>query len=156
MAQTWTKDSGPGTVTFVDLHDLHSGVSFSTRGVYVLRLTDDGSSTDTMQVTVIDYPKIHAFVGDGPDARCLLSSGYNLTAECDVQSQPTTFQWSKVSGPGDVTFTTPTSLNSHVDFTKNGVYELRITATIGSLSTYDSIIITVLDLEALPSTDPSL
>lgn len=154
--QTWTKDSGPGTVTFADLNNLLSGVTFSARGIYVLRLTDDGGSTDTVQITVIGLPVVKAFISDGPDVKCLLSVGYDLQAQYVAQSIPTTFLWSKVSGPGDVTFTTPTALATHVNFTKNGVYELRITATIGSLSTWDNIILTVLNLEALPGSNPVL
>ncbi|HEX5987215.1 MAG TPA: lamin tail domain-containing protein [Nocardioides sp.] len=51
----WTKDSGPGTVTFANPNALVTTASFSAAGTYVLRLTaDDGQNTnfDTVTVTV--------------------------------------------------------------------------------------------------------
>lgn len=95
-------------------------------------------------------------IGSGPDVRALLSIGYDLQATYIAQTDPTTFLWTKVAGPGDVTFATPTALACHVNFSKNGIYELRITATVGSLFTWDNIIITVLNLGALPGSNPSV
>ena len=55
LATTWTQFSGPGTVTFADASAEDTNASFSTAGVYVLRLTaDDGelSSFDDVMITV--------------------------------------------------------------------------------------------------------
>jgi hypothetical protein len=55
VSTTWTKASGPGTVTFGDAGQVATSASFSTGGSYVLRLTAyDGalSSSDTVTVTV--------------------------------------------------------------------------------------------------------
>jgi hypothetical protein len=52
---TWTKVSGPGTVTFGDTSDPTTTATFSTVGVYVLRLTADDSeldASDDIQITV--------------------------------------------------------------------------------------------------------
>jgi len=52
---TWTKQSGPGTVTFGNIHAVDTTASFSTTGVYVLRLTADDSalqSYDEVTITV--------------------------------------------------------------------------------------------------------
>ncbi len=54
---TWSKASGPGTVTFADERAVDTTASFSTSGTYVLRLTaDDGAliSSDDTTVTVLD------------------------------------------------------------------------------------------------------
>lgn len=51
----WTKDSGPGTVTFGNANAASTTAAFSADGVYVLRLTaNDGAlpASDTVQVTV--------------------------------------------------------------------------------------------------------
>lgn len=55
VTTTWTKVSGPGTVTFGDAHALVTTVTASVAGTYVLRLTaSDGvlSTSDTVTVTV--------------------------------------------------------------------------------------------------------
>lgn len=40
-----------------------------------------------------------------------------------------TFQWRKISGPGDVTFGSPDALQTTATFTAPGAYVLRFTAT---------------------------
>jgi len=55
LTTTWSKSSGPGTVSFGDINALGTTASFSAPGVYVLRLTaSDGalSASDDVQVTV--------------------------------------------------------------------------------------------------------
>jgi len=52
---TWSKASGPGTVTFGDANAVDTTASFSTDGIYVLELeADDGalSAADTVTLTV--------------------------------------------------------------------------------------------------------
>ncbi len=52
---TWSKVSGPGTVTFTDAHAPNTTSTFGLAGVYLLRLTaDDGllSSSDDVMITV--------------------------------------------------------------------------------------------------------
>jgi RHS repeat-associated protein len=49
----WTKISGPGTVTFGNLHQTNSTASFSANGIYVLQLAAcDGQYTNSSQVTI--------------------------------------------------------------------------------------------------------
>ena len=49
----WTKISGPGTVTFGNLHQTNSTASFSANGIYVLQLSAcDGQYTNSSQVTI--------------------------------------------------------------------------------------------------------
>jgi hypothetical protein len=60
---TWSKVSGPGTVTFGDASDPTTTATFSTVGVYVLRLTADDSeldASDDIQITV-EAPAIPVF-----------------------------------------------------------------------------------------------
>ncbi len=55
VTTTWSKESGPGTVTFGDAGAVDTTATFSTDGVYVLKLeADDGELTagDTLTVTV--------------------------------------------------------------------------------------------------------
>lgn len=54
-----------------------------------------------------------------------------------------TYTWSEVSGPGDVTFTTPDSEDSAASFSVEGSYVLRLTAGDGELSGADEVTVTV-------------
>ena len=57
---------------------------------------------------------------------------------------PVTVQWSKVSGPGTVTFGTPASTFSTASFTAPGSYVLRLTASDGQFSNSDTVPVEVL------------
>ena len=51
---TWSKVSGPGTVTFANAHALGTTAGFSVAGIYVLRLTaSDGSLSGSDDLTVV-------------------------------------------------------------------------------------------------------
>lgn len=55
LAATWSKLSGPGTVTFADANALSTTATFSAAGIYTLRLSaSDGAltSTDDVNITV--------------------------------------------------------------------------------------------------------
>lgn len=77
---TWSKVSGPGTVTFDDENDLETHVAFSIKGVYVLKLlADDGDLTaeDTMRVSIID-PEDAASGGSGYEPWGFGNLGFGL------------------------------------------------------------------------------
>ena len=51
---TWSKQSGPGTVTFDNSNSLTSGATFSAEGTYLLRCTvDNGGSPASQDVSVV-------------------------------------------------------------------------------------------------------
>jgi len=53
VTTTWTKSSGPGTVSFGDEHAQSTTASFSAKGTYVLTLTaDDGEASGSDSVTI--------------------------------------------------------------------------------------------------------
>lgn len=53
VTKTWSKQSGPGTVTFGDIHQPTTTATFSTSGSYVLRLTaDDGEFQSFVDLTI--------------------------------------------------------------------------------------------------------
>ncbi|NQZ59303.1 MAG: LamG domain-containing protein, partial [Lentisphaeraceae bacterium] len=56
LSTTWSKVSGPGTVTFANASKLDSTAAFSTAGTYVLRLTATDSAlqtSDDISITVL-------------------------------------------------------------------------------------------------------
>lgn len=74
LSHTWSKVSGPGTVSFTSRYQPVTFASFSVTGTYTLRLqVSDGARTaeDRVRVTVIDGPPIN----DPPEA---LDDSYSM------------------------------------------------------------------------------
>jgi hypothetical protein len=51
--------------------------------------------------------------------------------------------WSKISGPGTVSFADPSAIDTTASFTAGGAYVLRLTASAGALSASDDVTVTV-------------
>jgi len=152
LTKQWTKVSGPGTVTFASPTAAVTTATFSLSGVYVVRLTgSDGtlSSSDTAQVTVNPAvmntaPSVNA----GPDQTITLPSAANLSGTVTDDGLPNppatvTTTWSKVSGPGTVTFGNASARITTATFSVAGSYVLRLTASDSALSASDDVAITV-------------
>ncbi|MDX1744588.1 MAG: metallophosphoesterase, partial [Halobacteriales archaeon] len=61
-----------------------------------------------------------------------------------------TVTWSMVSGPGTVTFGDPTAVDTTASFSEPGIYELRLNAYDGELSSSDTVLLSAVD----PNTEP--
>ena len=121
LTTTWSKVSGPGTVTFnVTLGS--TTATFSVSGTYVLRLTAfDGALSTTDDLTVIVNPPSSVnqapTVNAGSDQSITLPATASLSGTATDDGLPTppaaiTTTWSKVSGPGTVTFGNASLLNT--------------------------------------------
>ncbi len=104
VSLTWSKVSGPGTVTFVNAQAGSATAAFSAAGVYVLRLTASDSllsGSDDVQITasaaaVNNPPTANA----GPDKTVYSGSEVTLSGSgTDPDNDPLTFAWSQTSGP---------------------------------------------------------
>jgi serine protease AprX len=104
-------------------------------------------------------------VNAGLDQVITLPSSANLTGVAIDDGQPNppgvlTTTWSQVSGPGTVSFSNPSALNSTATFSASGVYVLRLTVSDGALAVSDDVAVTVnpdkVDpaLRALMAADP--
>jgi len=86
-------------------------------------------------------------VNAGPDQTITLPASANLNGTASDDGMPAgstmTTTWSKVSGPGTVTFGNVNAQSTTASFSTAGVYVLRLTATDGSLSRSDDATITV-------------
>jgi parallel beta-helix repeat protein len=85
-------------------------------------------------------------VNAGPDQTVAFPSAASLTGSAtdDQLPNPTlTTLWSKVSGPGTVTFGSASAQATTATFSATGVYVLRLTANDGALSTSDDVTITL-------------
>ena len=157
LTTTWTKVSGPGTVTFGDSSAVDTTASFSEIGTYVLQLqADDGDLTDADTVQIVcghTAPTVSA----GSDDECTLPSGVSLDGTVSDDGFPAsgslTTTWSKISGPGTVTFGSTSAVDTTATFSTDGTYVLRLTADDSDLTAYDEVTITV---NAVPNVAPTV
>lgn len=150
---TWTRVSGPGTVTFSAPNAASTTATFSTSGTYVLRLTASDSALSTSDdLTVMVNPASAAnqapTVNAGSDVSITLPSGVTLTGTASDDGKPTppgtlTLSWTRVSGPGTVTFSAPNAASTAATFSTSGTHVLRLTASDSALSTSDDLTVTV-------------
>ena len=79
------------------------------------------------------------------DASTVAMSSVVLTATATDEGalQPLTFQWTKVSGPGNVTFTNAAAANTTASFSAPGAYVLRLTASDDGSQASDDVALTV-------------
>ena len=149
LTVSWTKVSGPGPVVFSDSTSTSSNATFSVAGTYVLKLTASDTqltSSDTVTITVAPDNQ-RPVVNAGPDQTITLPSSANLNGSVSDDGLPTgstvTVLWSKISGPGNVTFGNPNIALTTASFSAAGIYTLRLTADDTVLSASDEVIITV-------------
>lgn len=88
-------------------------------------------------------------VDAGADQKVTFPNAVNLHGKYTYNSgsgleKPITTTWSKVSGPGTVTFENIGALMTTASFSTAGVYTLRLTATDGTISASDTVLITSL------------
>jgi hypothetical protein len=153
VTKTWSKVSGPGTVTFANAAALSTTASFSQAGAYVLMLTaNDGalSANATVTITVNPVPPQNQapVVNAGPPQTITLPNPATLAGTVTDDGLPAvpgtvTKTWSKVSGPGTVTFANAAAASTTASFSQAGTYVLRLTATDGELSRSSDVTITV-------------
>jgi PKD repeat protein len=159
LTKSWSTVSGPGSVTFGNAAAPNTTATFSTAGVYTLRLAASDSAlsaSDDVIITVNSAPPVNQapFVNAGPDFTIALPNGITLAGSATDDGLPTgstlTKSWSKVSGPGTVTFGNAATLNSTANFSAAGIYTLRLTASDSLLSASDDVVFTV---NAAPATN---
>jgi hypothetical protein len=150
VTTTWSRTSGPGTVTFGNPNMVDTTATFSIDGTYVLRLTaDDDESTafDELTVTVNPQPNQAPTVNVGIDQTVSLPNSANLDATVTDDGLPSstlTTTWSQMSGPADAAnFADPSAVDTTVSFSEAGIYVLRLTADDSDLDAFDELTVTV-------------
>jgi hypothetical protein len=86
-------------------------------------------------------------VSAGADRTITLPSTVSLTGTASDDGQPSppgtlTVAWSKVSGPGTVTFGSANTLSTSASFSAAGSYTLRLSVSDSALTTTDDVIVT--------------
>lgn len=82
-------------------------------------------------------------VDAGANASVTLPGSASLAGTAsDPDGDALTYAWSKVSGPGTVSFTNASALTTSASFSQAGTYVLRLTASDGTASAADDVTIT--------------
>jgi PKD repeat protein len=155
LTTTWSKVSGPGTVTFGNVNATSTTASFSAAGSYVLQLAasnDGGTSTSTVTITVNAAPPAPPTVNAGSNQTITLPSSANLSGTATGSGSLTT-TWSKVSGPGTVTFGNVSATSTTASFSAAGTYVLQLAASNGGGTSTSTVTITV---NAAPPAPPTV
>ncbi|PYQ46984.1 MAG: hypothetical protein DMF59_20095 [Acidobacteria bacterium] len=116
LAITWVKVSGPGTVTFADPTKLSTTATFSIDGTYNLRLTaSDTQLTTNDEVKIVVNPGNQAPVVNAGADQTVTTNAATLSGTATDDGRPNgtlTISWSKFSGPGTVSFSSPAALTT--------------------------------------------
>lgn len=147
VSPEWSLVNGPGLVAFADAKALSTTASFGTSGEYTLRLTvSTGELTASREVTITanQAPSVEA----GPNQSIDFPALAELDGTVSDDGFPATpgrltLAWSKVSGPGTVTFADPNRDITTAQFSRGGEYVLRLTANDGAIATHDEVTIQV-------------
>ena len=85
-------------------------------------------------------------VNAGPDQTAVIGTTIDLNATVSDDGLPSTnltYSWSKVSGPGNVTFSDASLVDTSATILTAGSYVLQLEASDGALATSDQVTITI-------------
>ena len=161
LTTTWSKVSGPGTVTFGDTNAVDTTATFSAFGTYVLRLTAfDGELTEYDDVQIIYKENSAPVVNAGIDLTVGILDATNLDATVTDDGLPNppaavTTLWTQQSGPGTAAFGNANAIDTSITFSATGTYILRLDANDSEFSSYDEATIEVVEgsLNSAPVVD---
>ena len=160
VTASWQVVSGTGAVSFTNQNQAATQATFASEGIYLLRLTVSDTEftvSDDINITVVaeatNQPPV---VNAGSDLSAQINQLLQLNGSYtdDGKSTPVTESWSKVSGPGVVSFSNASSGNSTATFDAVGSYVLAYTVNDSEFTVADQITVTVSDAAApeLPGT----
>jgi alpha-tubulin suppressor-like RCC1 family protein len=162
LTYSWVKYSGPaaatGTVTFSNPTSKNTTATFSAAGTYHLHLTaNDGQYSGMDRVTIVvnaSTSNVPPTSNAGPDLSLTWPNSATLNGTVSADAVTTT--WSKVSGPGTVTFANASAVDTTASFSVAGTYVVRLTANDGEFSATDDATITLNSTSTVPATPSSL
>ncbi|HWS88127.1 MAG TPA: RHS repeat-associated core domain-containing protein [Pyrinomonadaceae bacterium] len=149
LSISWSKVSGPGAATFARPNSATTEVTFDAVGTYELKLTAADSvhaRSDAVLVEVLPGngpPAVNA----GPDRTVTHPDAAALQGTVADDGLPRggslLVTWSKVSGPGGVTFSDERAASTTARFGAPGTYVLRLTASDTEFAAHDELAVTV-------------
>lgn len=167
VTSSWSVVSGPGPVIFGNANAASTTVTFLVDGTYMFRLVVSDSvlsHQDDVMVTVSPEPvptNTSPVSNAGGDQNITLpSNSVTLNGSATDDGLPNvpgtlSLNWSVVSGPDVVTFGNGNAANTTVQFSVDGTYTLRFTASDGGLTGTDDVIVTVHPAPSVPQPAPN-
>jgi hypothetical protein len=142
----WTKVSGPGSVAFGSASSADTTVSAGANGDYTIRLTvTDKAGWSNFAELDFTSDVSAPIVNAGADFylnKANQTKNINATTS-DAGTGISTWQWTKTSGPGTVTFGATTAEDTTVSASADGAYVITLTVTdTAGNATADSVSVT--------------
>ena len=121
VSLTWSRVSGPGSVSFANPHNQATSATFSSGGSYLLRLLADDGQVQTaadVTVTVITRPVLWAQLLPNAVQLSWQTTGGNWQLQCQTNTSGTGLgaNWSYIAGPVTNPFVLP------LDFSGGSVF----------------------------------
>lgn len=133
-----------------------AGIDTGTRGTYYL----DAFESRRQSYIGPAGPLANAapVVNAGQDQTITLPSSANLDGTVTDDGLPNppgtvTTSWTKISGPGTVSFGDSNAVDTTASFSAQGTYTLRLTASDSAVSSSDDVIVTVNAIPSVPNDD---
>lgn len=131
----------------LDIDFAHIAQNPAIKAIEILPISSAGSGTTSTAGGNTTTPVNQApVVNAGTDTTTSIGSSTPLSGTITDDGLPTTTvttTWSKLSGPGNVTFSSAGSSSSVASFDATGNYTLQLLADDGALTTSDSVNVTV-------------
>ncbi len=144
------RESPLGAISFSPVHTMMTG---SLNNVTTAKVTSTDSVVFMADSKGVLYtfdpavPNLAPVVNAGADRSATVGTAITLSGSATDDGQPTTnplsFQWSTISGPGTVTFGSATSASTSVGFSAAGTYVLQLAASDGQLTGTDQVTVVV-------------
>ncbi len=126
---TWSVASGSGNITFSDEWSQDTWISADMDGVYVIQLNvTDIAGNWFVDEFILRWDTTAPNVDAGIDIQTNAQEFRNAFAD-DATSGIASYEWSMVSGPGNLTFGTPDAEDTTIQADTDGVYIVRLTVT---------------------------
>lgn len=143
---TWRVDLlHNGVARWIDCTASGKGWDVAGQTWYGIGLQGEGGSVDYRALTIVPIGNAPPRVVAGDDVAIAAGSAVTLAALVTDDGQPaaTSVVWSKVRGPGTVTFATAGAATTPAIFSASGTYELRCEASDGQLKAWDHLLVQV-------------
>lgn len=149
QVQSWIDNPSSNHGFIIQDYDADDGLEFSSsenatvsvRPKLTLTYASSDSTTPPPGGSTNQAPVVDA----GSDQTILPAQKANLKGSVTDDGQPgaMTTTWSMVSGPGTVTFSNASALETTAQFSKSGTYVLQLTANDGAISASDQLTVNV-------------
>lgn len=154
----WTKISGPADVSISNLQSATTEVTFSTPGIYTMQVSaNDGQrySNAAISITVATQTTSPEPTPAGNTApiinviapvSAVSGNAVSISGSATDDGLPNGgvyYYWSKLAGPGNVSFSTLNTATTQATFSTAGTYQLQINASDGELYTNREVTVNV-------------